>query len=225
MADKPVDTSKCYPSHGLPVLATRIWPFVLLVILVAGCSRGVRFTEQARGGPVVVLGDSLAEGYELDPQESFVAVLGERLKVEMVNLGKKGATTAESLPRVKEEVLPLEPSLVILQLGGNDALQKKDPAETRANLQAMIEEIHAQRIPILLLGVRGGLLHDKFDEMFEELAKENQLAYVPDILDGILTSPGLRIDNIHPNKEGHKVIADKVEPELRRLAKKLELIK
>jgi acyl-CoA thioesterase-1 len=224
MTDKPVDTSKRYPSHGFAVLARRIWPFLCL-LLIAGCSSKVKFTDKSRSGPIVILGDSLSEAYQLKPEFGFVALLGERLDVEIVNLGKKGNTTGESVPRVKEEVLPLKPSLVIIQLGGNDVLQKVDPAETRANFQKMIDEVHQESIPILLLGVRGGLMSDKFEDMFSELVSQNELAYVPDILDGILTSPGLRIDNIHPNKEGHILIADRVEPELKKLVDKLGLKK
>ena len=85
----------------------------------------------------------------------------------------------------------------------------------------MIDQIHEQKIPILLLGVRGGLLKDKYANMYEELVEKNGLAYVPDILDGILTSPGLRVDNIHPNGKGHQMIADRVEPEFVALLKKL----
>ena len=224
MADKTVYTSQRYPSHGLPVLARRIWPFLLLLFLV-GCSNSVKYTDQTRTGPVVILGDSLAEGVFLKPEENFVSVLSERLKVEIVNLGEKGITTAESLPRIKDEVLPLEPSLVIIELGGNDYLQKVDQTETRANLQSMIDQLHAEKIPVLMLGVRGGLMDDKFEDMFSELVAENELAYVPDILDGILTSPGLRVDSVHPNKEGHLLIADRVEPVLKELVNKLGLQK
>ena len=224
MADKTVYTRQRYPSHGLPVLARRIWPF-LLILFLAGCSNSVKYADTARSGPVVILGDSLAEGVFVKPEENFVSVLSQRLNVEIVNLGQKGITTAESLPRVKEEVLPLDPSLVIIELGGNDYLQKVDPAETRANLQSMVDQLHAEKIPILMLGVRGGLMDDKFDDMFSELVAENELAYVSDILDGILTSPGLRVDSVHPNKEGHIVIADRVEPVLKDLVDKLGLKK
>lgn len=169
----------------------------------------------------MVLGDSLAEGYLAPPEASFPSVLEKRLEIELVNLGQRGATTADSVPRVKEEVLPLEPALVVLELGGNDALQKVDPEVTRANFQTMIDELHGAGVPILLLGVRGGLFKDKFADLYPELAEENGLAYVPDILDGILTSPTLRVDNVHPNAAGHQKIADKVEPELRRLLEQI----
>ena len=200
-----------------------MWPLFLALLVVVGCSSKVKFTDKTRSGPVVVLGDSLAEGYQLEPEDSFVSILAERLDVEIVNLGKKGATTEESLPRVKAEVLPLDPSLVVIELGGNDVLQKVDQAKTRDNLQSMIDQVHAEKIPVLMLGVRGGLMSDKYEDMFEELVSQNEVAYVPDILDGILTSPGLRIDSIHPNKEGHKLIADRVEPVLGKLVDQLGL--
>lgn len=226
MTDKSVYACEGQPSHGWPVLGPRVGPFVLallsiVVFLATGCSNQVRFTDTSRSGPVVVLGDSLSEGYEIPKEETYVSVLSKRLDLEIVNLGIKGITTRESLPRVKEEVIPLQPSLVILQLGGNDALQKVDVEVTKSNLQSMIDQLHQEEIPVLILGVRGGVLNDKFADMFEQLASDNGLAYVPDILDGLLTNPSLRVDNIHPNGKGHELIADRVEPVLKPLLEKL----
>ena len=222
MTDKSIDPRKCYPSHGLPVLYRLCRPSLLLLLLfMVGCSSEVKFSDKKRSGPVVVLGDSLAAGYQLEPQESFVSVLSERLGTEIVNLGLKGATTTDSLPRMAEEVLALKPSLVIIELGGNDALQKIDLEITRQNLQKMVDEVHQAETPVLLLGVRGGLMSDKFADMFEDLSSKNNLAYVPNILEGILTSPTLRIDNVHPNAQGHIVIADRVEPVLRPLLQQI----
>ncbi len=183
----------------------------------------MKFADQKRQGPIVVLGDSLAAGYELQDNEGFVALLSQRLGLDLVNLSVSGATTTDSLPRVAKEVLPLKPSLVIIELGGNDVLRKLDVAVTRENLQSMIDQIHATQTPVMILGVRGGVLSDKFADLFDSLAADNGLAYVPNILEGILTSPSLRVDNVHPNAEGHKVIADRVEPTLRALVEKMEL--
>ena len=195
----------------------------LFLITAIGCSQSVKFTDKARTGPIVILGDSLAEGYLVEKNEGFISVLSERLDIEIVNLGRKGATTAESLRRVDEEVLSLSPALVLLQLGGNDALQKVDPEVTKTNLQTMISQMHKQEIPILLLGVRGGLMSDKLAYAYEDLVSDNGLAYVSNILEGILTSPGLRVDNVHPNAKGHILIADRIEPVLKDLVQKLGL--
>lgn len=197
-----------------------------LLLLLSGCSgRSVRYAQgsgAAEEGPVVILGDSLGAGYQVGKDEGFVAVLEQRLGISITNLAVAGATTSDGVPRVKEEVLPLKPLLVILELGGNDALQRVDPAITRKNLAAMIEEIQAQRIPVLLLGIRSGVMSDDYADLFEGLAEEYETAYVPDLLQGILTRPELKLDTIHPNAKGHQKLADRVEPELRRV---LEAIK
>ncbi len=166
---------------------------------------------------MVILGDSLGAGYEMTKGDGFVEVLGGRLGIEITNLSKSGITTGDTRPRVKEEVLPLKPSLVLLQVGGNDALQKVDPARTKENLAAMIEELQGAGIPVILLGVRGGLLNDDYKDVYKDLASTYQTGFVPDLLDGILTHPELKIDSIHPNAKGHQVVADHVEPELRRV--------
>lgn len=177
----------------------------------------MRHAQGVRSGPVVILGDSLAAGYEMPQGSGFVELLAQRTGVDIVNLGEKGATTADSLPRVEEEVLPLKPALVIIQLGGNDALQRIDPEKTKENLVKMITAVQAEGVPVMLLGVRGGLMSDKYAAMFSELAARYETAYVPDLLDGILTRPELKHDNVHPNAKGHQALADKVEPELRRV--------
>jgi acyl-CoA thioesterase-1 len=190
----------------------------VLALLLAGCSAaGVRYAEGKREGPVVVLGDSLAAGYGVEKGQGFVDLLGKRTGIPLRNLSTTGITTADSVKRIKEEVLPLEPSIVILELGGNDALQRVDPATTRANLARMIEELQAEKIPVILLGVRGGLMSDDLAGVYQSLAEKYQTGYVPDILDGVFSHPELKIDSVHPNARGHAMLADRVEPELRRV--------
>lgn len=166
---------------------------------------------------MVIVGDSLAAGYGVGENEGFVSLLSKRLGIPIANISTSGITTADALPRVKEEVLPLKPALVMLELGGNDALQRVDPAATRENLATMIKAIQADGIPVIVIGVRGGVISDDYAKMYEELATEYQTGYVPDLLDGILTHPELKLDSVHPNAKGHATLADKVEPELRRV--------
>lgn len=198
----------------------RTWLTLVLVVFgLSACSinSSVKYSDQKRPGPVVVLGDSLASGFGVEQGQGFVEILTPELGVEVVNLAIKGKTTAESVPRVSAEVLPLKPSLVVIELGGNDALQKVDPSTTKANLAEMIEKVHADKIPVLLLGVRGGLFSDKLADVYEELSEQYEVALVPDIMDGVFTKASLKADAIHPNAEGHKVVAETVRPELTRL--------
>lgn len=190
------------------------------------CSGGaVKFTDSPRQGPVVILGDSVANGYGLQEGEGFVDLLSKRLGIDIVNLGKNGNTTGASVERVGKEILPLKPSLVIIELGGNDALNKVALEETRSNLVKMIEELQNEKIPILLMGVRGGVFSDKYYELYNELADEYQLAYLADMLDGIMDNPSLKLDAIHPNAKGHLFLADRVEPVLRPLLQKIQIIR
>ena len=191
--------------------------FLTLLALGCGAQGKVRHAEGKREGPVVILGDSLGAGYEVGEDEGFVALLEKRLGITITNLSRSGITTEASLPRVKEEVLPLKPALVMIELGGNDALQRVDPARTQANLAQMIEQMQAEGIPVILLGVRGGILSDGFEGMYSGLAEKYETGYVPDILDGVFSHPELKIDSIHPNAKGYAIVADQVEPELRRV--------
>ena len=192
---------------------------VVLLLCLSGCSAtaSVKFSDQKRDGPVVFLGDSLASGWGVEKGNGFVEVLAPDLGVEVVNLAIKGKTTGESVDRVAKEVLPLKPSLVVIELGGNDALQKVSPETTKANLAKMIETVHAQKIPVLLLGVRGGVFSDKFADVYQDLSESYEVALVPDIMDGVFTNPSLKTDTIHPNAKGHKVVAETVRPKLSRL--------
>src|SRR5690606_5604901 len=132
------------------------------------------------------------------------------------NLGVPGNTTADGLARI-EEVLELEPSVVILLLGGNDYLRQVPPATTFANLSAIIERLQADGVAVLLAGVRGGLIRDNFADQFKELADRYGTAYVHDVLDDTLGVEGYMADQVHPNDAGYHVIADRVQPVLERM--------
>lgn len=173
---------------------------------------------------MVILGDSVANGYGLQEGEGFVELLSKRLGITIENLGKNGYTTGASVERVAKEVLPLKPSLVIVELGGNDALNKVELDTTRANLVQIIEQLQKEKIPILLMGVRGGIFKDKYYELYQELADEYQLAYMEDMLDGIMENPSLKLDAIHPNAKGHVFLADRVEPVLKPLLQKIQIV-
>ncbi|MEW6281521.1 MAG: arylesterase [Candidatus Eremiobacterota bacterium] len=177
-----------------------------------------------REGPIVVLGDSLAAGVGAKSGRGYVKILEERLKVPMVNRGIPGNTTRQGLERLERDVLTQKPALVILELGGNDFLQRVPTDETFANLEEMVRRIHAQGAPVLLIGVQSGVFMDKQEKRYRELASRHQTAYVPNILKGILTNPGLKDDAIHPNDAGYEVVADRIEPTLRQMLKKMHRI-
>lgn len=174
-----------------------------------------------RQGPVVVLGDSLSAGQGSASHQGYVGILQQRLGLEMVNKGVNGNTTRQGLERLDRDVLSLNPALVVVELGGNDFLQHVPPEETFANLDEIVRRIQERGAPVLLLGVQSGLLQDKNAARFAELARRRQTGFVPNIMEGIFTNPALKDDPIHPNDDGYKVMADRVEPVLKSMLSKM----
>jgi len=106
-------------------------------------------------------------------------------------------------------------------LGGNDFLRRMDPDRTFANLETLIRRSQSSGAAVLVLGVRGGLLRDRRQNRFREVAERNQAAYVPDLLEGVFAHPALMADAIHPNDAGHRQIAERLDPILRRLLRRM----
>ncbi|HYF29323.1 MAG TPA: GDSL-type esterase/lipase family protein [Candidatus Paceibacterota bacterium] len=163
---------------------------------------------------IVAFGDSLVTGYGTTDNGDFVSILSSRLEVPITNLGRDGETSASARERIAD-VVRERPDVVIILLGGNDALQKVPVAETRENLDAILTtlaEISSVKINIVLVGVLGSPLNDPYRAMFEELAEKHQVEYVPNILSGIFGNRDLMSDQIHPNNAGHARMAERIYP-------------
>ena len=158
---------------------------------------------------VVAFGDSLIEGVGSTASNDFVSVAGRRLGIEIVNKGKSGDTTEAALARV-DDVLAEEPGIVIVLLGGNDALRRIPKKETFRNLSTIIERFQGAGAVVVLLGVRGGILSDGYEADYNELSKKYHTAYVSNILDGLIGNTKYMYDGIHPNDAGYSIVADRV---------------
>lgn len=164
-------------------------------------------------GPIVAFGDSLVFGVGSTPGKDFVSLLSAQIGEPIVNLGVSGNTTAQGLARISE-VTDLKPRLTLVLLGGNDFLRRVDREETFANLRTIIAQIQASGSAVILLGVRGGLLIDSVDGLYEDLAEETGSAYVSNVLDGLFGDMRYMSDAIHPNDVGYAKVAEKVYPVL-----------
>ena len=130
--------------------------------------------------------------------------------------GVSGDTTAGGLARLDFSVQD-DTDLCIVALGGNDLLQGIEPAAMRTNLQAILDRLKARQIPVLLAGMRAppqyGPYADEFDRVFEDLAREDDVAAYPFLLKGVaLDRRYNQPDGIHPNAEGVKIIVEGLAP-------------
>lgn len=194
-------------------------------------------TEQTGELPaieVLLYGDSLAAGYGLAPEEALAFQLERRLErqlaqqlaggpaVNVQNGGVSGDTTAGGLSRLGW-TLQGRVDLVILILGGNDAMRGLTPAQTEDNLDRLITELKSRDCKVLLTGMRappnlGTDYAAAFEPMYARLAKKHGIALYPFILEGVAADRSLnQEDGIHPNAEGVAVIVSGLVPLISRL--------
>lgn len=177
-------------------------------------------------GPIVVLGDSLSSGYGLGRDEhAWVARLQQRLRGEgygheVVNASISGDTTSGGLARLPALIEAHRPSIVILELGGNDGLRGQSVTSLRANLARMIELVLDSGATPVLAGMQippnyGPVYAGEFARTWPELAAQFDIPLVGFLLEDVALDAALmQPDGIHPNAAGNAVILDNVWPVL-----------
>lgn len=171
---------------------------------------------------LLILGDSLAAGYGLAPEDAFPAQLERALRrhgheITVINAGVSGDTTAGGRARL-DWALADEPHLVIVELGGNDALRGLPPQDTYANLDAILARLTAAGLQVILAGMQaprnlGEPYVTAFDRVYPQLADKYQVAFYPFFLEGVALDPALnQADGIHPNAAGVRVIVERILP-------------
>lgn len=114
------------------------------------------------------------------------------------------------LARMERDVLPHRPRLAVVEFGGNDFLRRVPVEETLQNLEAIVSTLISGGMMVVILEVEVGLGGDPYLVGYQAVAERHGAILVPDIMKGILTSPDLKADTIHPNAKGHRLIADRV---------------
>jgi len=183
----------------------------------------------ARERVVVAFGDSLTAGLGVPVTQAYPAQLEARLRAEgypyrVVNAGVSGDTTAGGLRRV-DWALRLEPEVVVLELGVNDAFRGQDLGAVRANLDQLVARFQAAGARVLVAGMQlppnyGPRYGSDFQRMYQDVARRRGAALMPFFLDGVGGDPRLnQADGIHPTAEGYRIIVAHLLPYLRPLLK------
>jgi acyl-CoA thioesterase I len=200
--------------------------FILLILWWAAIA------AQAGTPVILVFGDSISAGYGLPRvEQGWVALLQTKLKeqgygYEVVNASVSGETTAGGLARLPRALSLHHPSIVILELGGNDGLRALPTAQLRANLTRMAELSTAAGAKVLLLGIRippnyGPEYTAQFSRVYADLARDEKLPWVPFLLKDIALAPDLmQPDGIHPGPSGQPKLLDNVWPALQPLLRR-----
>lgn len=190
----------------------------LLLLLTAVLAGGAETERQT----IFIVGDSIAAGHGVDPEEAFPGLLQQRvneqnLPYDVVNAGVSGDTTAGGVRRMPW-LLRRQMDVLVLELGGNDGLRGIPPKETRANLEKIIDLAREKNpnVKVVVAGMQmpqnmGEEYTREYREVFPAVAKEKQAKLIPFLLEGVGGKADLNLpDRIHPNPQGHKIIADTV---------------
>ena len=185
----------------------------------------------ARPAVIVVLGDSLSAEYGLQRGSGWVALLERRLaaqkvKATVVNASISGDTTSGGRSRLPTLLAQHRPALVVIELGGNDALRGLPLTMTRENLSAMTQMAQKAGAKVLLAGMQlppnyGQRYGEEFFNTFSQVAKEQRAALVPFFLKGVADGPNptalFQADRIHPSEAAHPIILETMWPAIRKL--------
>jgi len=220
--------------------AAAVW---LALAVIAACGRGTSPPPAAEasadgsavGRPaaarprIVFLGDSLTAGYGLDASEAYPSLIQDRLRLagldfEVVNAGVSGDTSAGGLSRI-DWSLDGDVRVLVVALGGNDALRGLGTAELERNLSRTIERARGRGVRVILAGMEappnlGPAYTSAFRAVYRDLASRHGVALIPFLLDGVAGDARLnQADGIHPNAAGSKRVADLAWPYVERAAR------
>jgi acyl-CoA thioesterase-1 len=213
------------------VLALGVLGAVSATAQATGSSAAASASSRTTGKTLLVVGDSLSAEYGLARGDGWVALLDKRLAKErigyrVVNASISGDTTSGGRSRLPALLREHKPQVVVIELGGNDALRGLPIAMTESNLTEMARQSKAAGARVLLAGITvppnyGRSYGEAFLALFPKVARAESAALVPFILAGVADGPDAETmfqpDRIHPRAEAHPRILDNVWPALRPL--------
>lgn len=175
-------------------------------------------SQQQNEYKIVAFGDSLTAGFGLDTKDSYPMQLQNKIadsRVRVINAGVSGETTFGNLERAAF-IKSQNPDMVILGIGGNDALRGLDIANTKENIQNTIDILKSGDTPpqIVLLQIQAplnlGLAYKrKFDQLYVDLSKKNNIPLTPFVVNEVFLNTAYMLgDGIHPNKDGYAFLVD-----------------
>jgi len=190
----------------------RLWLLLCLLVIAP--------VVHASEPVLLVLGDSLSSGHGIDREQGWVSLLQKRLeeggyRYKVVNASISGDTTLQGLRRLPQLLQRYQPTILIIELGGNDGLRGIPVTQIRENIADMLKRAQQQSARVLLLGMRlppnyGPAYTRAFEQLYAELARQFDTAFVPFFLQGVEGLEWMQSDGIHPRAEAQARLLENV---------------
>jgi acyl-CoA thioesterase-1 len=195
----------------------------LLTILILVSATAVQATTSPT---ILIFGDSLSAGYGIDVDQSWGALLQQRLAEQgyehrVVNASISGETTEGGVTQIDNAIEEFSPELIILELGGNDGLRGFPPARIKGNLAAIAQRARESGAEVVLLGIRiptnyGPRYTQAFEAVYSDVAEELDIRWIEFFMEGVaLNDDLLQEDRIHPNAAAQPILLDNAWPVIR----------
>jgi lysophospholipase L1-like esterase len=160
---------------------------------------------------VLAFGDSITYGYGVDKEKNYPSQLSSLLQTEVINAGLNGEVTSAGLKRLPYLLEKHKPQILIICHGGNDIIRRKSLIKAKKNIAAMVKLAREKNIHVVLVGVPMlEILTLSTAQIYYELADELSVPLEDSALEEILSDNSLKIDQIHPNAEGYKILSNRL---------------
>ena len=188
--------------------------FLFLVCVLVSCSNN----KQIKFNNVVCFGDSLTEGYGSTDGKTYPYYLQQLVNVPVINKGIDGNTTKDGLDRL-DDILQFKNSLVIVEFGANDFFWQVPMQETRNNIEQIVKSLKQNNCTVVLVSTEDKhlLITNNLYDILKTVAKENNILFIDGILNEIWDDRSLFSDEVHPNSDGYKLVADKIYKNIKHL--------
>jgi acyl-CoA thioesterase-1 len=191
-----------------------LFTLLLLASLLASCTDKPTIHLLDEDAIVLAFGDSLTYGTGAPVGQSYPDVLATILNRRVINAGVPGEVSSAGLKRLPALLDEHQPALVILCHGGNDFLRRGNPAMVEENLRKMIILSQAAGAEVILVGVPNFNLLLNTHPLYERLAENTGVAFEGEIIEQLLSDRSLKSDNIHPNAQGYRLLAEAISRHL-----------
>lgn len=183
---------------------------ILIFAFLSGCVDNSIKNINSRGTQIICFGDSITAGYGVKDEEKYPAILSKLLNMPVVNAGIESDTSAGALQRIKADILERDPFLVVVEFGGNDFLYKVPMEETLENMRRIVDMIQAKGAMVALVDINADIFLGEYSPLLQKIAREKGAIFIPKAFTGLITNPRLKVDFIHPNIYGYRIIAHRI---------------
>jgi acyl-CoA hydrolase len=195
-------------------------PAIVCLAAIAACSERAQLETLPPDAVILAFGDSVTYGVGARGGEDYPSQLAALSGLKVLNAGVSGDTARAAVSRLEPLLVKHQPDLVIVELGGNDFLRKARTPQVKEFLREIIRTAHASGAEVALVSVpRLSLLRASVGALsdspiYSELAAEEGVILVPDIFSQVLSDGALRADEIHPNAQGYRKLAQGIHAAL-----------